>query len=53
MIIIHANFITFHDPYPWGTMLNRHVHPALSIDLLTQGIDVLILSFTLHYHKLK
>ena len=29
-------------------MLNRHVHPALSIDLLTQGIDDLICQASLY-----
>ena len=50
MIIIHALYIAVYEPYPI-TMLNRHVHPALSIDLVTQGIDALNLSFDLiHYH---
>ena len=41
MMILHAKYITVYEPYPWRTMLNRHMHPALSIDLLTQGIDAL------------
>ena len=35
--------------YPKSTMINRHMYPALCIDLLTQVIDSLILSFGLHH----
>ena len=41
-MIIHAKHITVYGTCPFDTMFNRHVHPAISIDLLTQGIDVLI-----------